>query len=64
MATKTEDSRRVRLKLTQAELNRLLIQPAKDAGFIDFDPTRIMTVEDGSGFEITFERTEGNADSG
>lgn len=59
MAKKTEDSRRVRVALSQAELNNILVQPAKDAGFIDFDPTRITTrqVEAGQ-FEITFERTE------
>lgn len=62
MATVTEDSRRVRVRINQNELNTLLIQPAKDAGFIDFDPTRINTRPlDGGGFEITFERVEGNA---
>lgn len=59
MATKTEDSRRVRVKLNQQELNNLLVTPAKNAGFIDFDPTRIVTrPADGGGFEITFERVE------
>lgn len=59
MATKTEDSRRVRVKLNQAELNNLLVTPAKNAGFIDFDPTRILTTPlDGGDFEITFERVE------
>lgn len=62
MATKTEDSRRVRVRLNQAELNALLVTPAKNAGFIDFDPTRINTKElSGGGFEITFERVETNA---
>ena len=61
MATKTEDSRRVRIRLNQAELNALLVTPAKNAGFIDFDPTRIVTKEVQGGFEITFERVETNA---
>lgn len=64
MAQKTEDSRRVRVRLNQVELNTILVQPAKDAGFIDFDPTRINTrALDGGGFEITFERVEGNANT-
>lgn len=59
MAQKTEDSRRVRVEVTQAEMNTLLIQPARNAGFIDFDPTRILTKQlQGGGFEITFERME------
>lgn len=59
MAQKTEDSRRVRVEVTQAEMNAILIQPAKDRGFIDFDPTRIATKPlQGGGFEITFERVE------
>ncbi len=59
MATKTEDSRRVRVQLNQQELNNLLVTPAKNAGFIDFDPTRILTkAVDGGNFEITFERVE------
>jgi len=59
MARKTEDSKRVRVEVTQAEMNTLLIQPARQAGFIDFDPTRINTKQlQGGGFEITFERVE------
>lgn len=58
MATVTEDSRRVRVQLNQSELNNLLVTPAKNAGFIDFDPTRIVTKQNGEGFEITFERVD------
>lgn len=58
MAEKVEDFQRVRVSLSQAEINALLIQPAKDAGFIDFDPTRVLTQSlRGGDFEITFERT-------
>ncbi len=32
MATKTEDSRRVRVRLNQVELNNLLVTPAKNVG--------------------------------
>lgn len=39
------------------ELNDILIQPAKDLGFIDYDPTRVSIKEaPPDGFEITFER--------
>ena len=56
MAEKVQDQRRVIVKLSKAELNQILIQPAKDAGFIDFDPTRIKVDEDGAGYMITFEQ--------
>lgn len=59
MATMTENSRRVRVQVTQAEMNTLLIQPAKERGFIDFNPTRIATKQlQSGGFEITFEQVE------
>lgn len=59
MASVKQDSRRVIVALSATELNDILVQPAKDAGFIDFDPTRILTKEVGTGFEIVFERIEG-----
>ena len=62
MAKVTENSRRVRVQINQAQLNALLVQPAKDAGFIDFDPTRISTKPlEGGDFEISFERVETNS---
>lgn len=59
MATVTEDFQRVRVRINQAELNALLVQPARQQGFIDFDPNRINTrsLENGD-FEITFERVD------
>lgn len=60
MAEIKQSARRVVVSLTQAELNTLLIQPAKDRQFIDFDPTRISTKQvNGGDFEITYERVEG-----
>lgn len=58
MATIIEDGRRVRVQVSNAELNTLLIQPAKNQGFIDFDPTRVAVKQNESGFEIVFERIE------
>lgn len=59
MAQVIEDTKRVSVSLTQGELNALLVTPAKERGFIDFNPTRISTKPDGGGnFVITFERTE------
>ena len=59
MAEKIEDMQRVRVSITQQELNTLLVEPAKQRGFIDFNPTRIHTrpLRDGN-FEITFERND------
>jgi len=56
MAQVTQSQRRVTVQLSNAELNVLLIQPAKDRGFIDFDPTRVQVRQERDGFEITFER--------
>ena len=59
MAKKTEDMQRVKVVLNQQEINNLLVQPAKQQGFIDFDPTRIHTRSlDGGNFEVTFERVD------
>ena len=59
MSRVIEDSERVKVELTQAELNTLLIGPATEAGFIDFVPTRIATAYTKNGvWEITFERVE------
>ena len=59
MATKTEDKRRVTVQVSQLELSNLIVQPAKDSGFIDFDPTRIGIDQQGDGnFVIVFERVE------
>lgn len=59
MATIKQNARRVVVLITAAELNALLIQPAKQAGFINFDPTRVkVDAVRGEGFEITFERVE------
>jgi len=60
MATVKQSAQRVVVSLTQTELNTLLVQPAKDRGFITFDPTRISTKQvNGGDFEITYERVEG-----
>lgn len=60
MAQVTQSARRVVVQITQAELNTILIQPAKDRGFIDFDPTRITTKQTAPDtFEIIYERVEG-----
>jgi len=51
----------VTVELTQAELNQLLVDRAKAAGMIDFDPTRIQVQEaDASAGShlIIFERSE------
>ena len=62
MARIKQDARRVVVAITAAELNALLIQPAKQAGFIDFDPTRVKVDQvQGGGFEITFEKVEADA---
>lgn len=59
MAQVTEDFQRVRVQINQQELNALLVTPARQQGFIDFDPTRINTKAlDGGDFEIIFERIE------
>lgn len=59
MATVKQDARRVVVAVSNAELNALLIAPAKQAGFINFDPTRVKVDQvQGQGFEITFERVE------
>lgn len=58
MATVIENGRRVRVQVSDAELNALLIQPAKDQGFIDFNPTRVAVKQNESGFEIVFERVD------
>jgi len=57
MATIKQDARRVIVAVSDAELNALLVRPAKDANFIDFNPTRIKVDQvQGTGFEITFEK--------
>ena len=62
MAAVKQDARRVVVELTQVELNAVLVQPAKDRGFIDFDPTRISTRQvNNDTFEIVYERVEGTA---
>ena len=59
MATKLDDKQTVRVRVSQTELTNLLIQPAKDLGFIDFDPTRVgIDKEDTGNFVIVFERVE------
>lgn len=57
MARKIEDKQTVRVSLSQPELSKILIEPAKDAGLIDFDPTRVFIDQqkDGS-FIVVFER--------
>lgn len=59
MATIKQDLRQVVVSISAAELNALLIQPARDAGFIDFEPTRVkVDAVQGAGFEVTFTRAE------
>ena len=56
MATKLEDKKSVRVQVSILELTNLLIQPAKDLGFIDFDPTRVGIKQNNDGYVIEFER--------
>lgn len=65
MAIKMEDARRVRVKLTQQEMNTLLIGPATEREYIDFRPSRILTRQlDGGDFEVTFEHIEKGEENG
>ena len=60
MATVTSTRETVNVSINLAELTALLIQPAKDAGFIDFDPTRVDIKKEPSGdYIITFEKVTG-----
>ena len=55
------NQRIVTVELTQAELNQLLVDRAKAAGMIDFDPTRIQVQEADAGtgnHDIIFERSD------
>lgn len=45
MATKLNDQRIVTVEVSQVELNQLLVERAKAAGMIDFDPTKIQVHE-------------------
>lgn len=58
MAQVLEDKKTVTVRVTHAELSNLLVQPAKDLGFIDFDPSRIniSEVNGGSAYNILFEK--------
>lgn len=57
MAEKIEDRQRVTVKVSKAELSELMVEPAKQRGFIDFDPTRINIKQQNNGaFVIEFER--------
>lgn len=59
MATQVSDQRIVTVEVSQAELSTLLVDRAKQAGYIDFDPTRInvQEVDPAAGsFHIIFEK--------
>lgn len=59
MARVVSSKETVQVEVSTAELRTLLIQPAKDQGFIDFDPTRVAIEEDQAApgnHIITFER--------
>ncbi|KKL18772.1 hypothetical protein LCGC14_2472180 [marine sediment metagenome] len=62
MANTTQDIRRVKVQVSMAELQTLLIAKAQEAGFIDFTPDRIQLYQngdDGAGndvYEILFEQ--------
>ena len=57
MADIVERVQRVVVEVGQQELNSLLIEPATDAGYINFVPTRIHTRALPNGkFSITFEQ--------
>lgn len=59
-----ENLQRVVVEVGQVELNRLLIKPATDAGYIDFVPTRVHTRAMPNGkFAISFERVEPDEDN-
>lgn len=61
MATQISNQRIVTIEVSQAELASLLVDKAKTAGYIDFDPTRINVVEADAAlgtFHIIFERAE------
>lgn len=61
MATRLRFQQIVTVEVSQAELNTLLVEKAKTAGMIDFDPTNISVVSsdpETGAYHIIFERSE------
>ena len=61
MATTVSDQRIVTVEVNQAELDNLIVERAKAAGFIDFDPTRVTIAESDPAagtHNVIFERSQ------
>lgn len=60
MATTIREQQITTVEVSQAELNTLLVDKAKQAGFIDFDPTNVSVVSSDpatGSYHIIFERS-------
>lgn len=56
MATKTSDSRIVKVTVTVPELTTLLGQRAQQAGIIDFEPDLVEVYRNGDSYDCVFEK--------